>query len=481
VLPNKAAKLSGFCDFRANGLINGDTIAAIATPLGTGGISIVKVSGPQAIDAVAQIFRARDPRRQLQRLGSQRIAYGHICDRDQETPIDEVLVSVLRGPRSYTGEDVVEVNCHGGVMVTGAVMDLLQALGVRCAEPGEFTRRAFLNGRIDLTQAEATIDIIEAKTRRAALMGSRLLNCGLGEHIARLRDEVKLLRTRIEAAIDFCEEDDTAITPEAVRNTIRRNIIPDVQQLLDGYREGRLLRHGIQVVLAGKPNVGKSSLMNCLLRQNRVIVTEYPGTTRDIVAEGLDIGGFPVMLRDTAGLGRPGDPVERLGQQKTREAIEDADLVLLMIDASQSTDDADRDILASIGERPYLLVQNKIDLVKGEGDRPRVDLPSGIGCVAISALYGHGVEHLKEHIVRFAGMDDGAASYPLQPNQRQKALLSKARRVLNYTAEPTRIGDALELVAVDLKDCERYLGRILGIDIDPDVLDDIFNRFCIGK
>lgn len=462
-------------------MINGDTIAAIATPFGTGGISIVKVSGPDAISAVAQIFRARHPGRQLDRLASQRIAYGHIRDPLQEVPIDEVLVSVLRSPRSYTGEDVVEVNCHGGVMVTGAVMDLLLARGVRCAEPGEFTRRAFLNGRIDLTQAEGTIDLIEAKTRRAALMGSRMLNWGIGERIARLREEVTHLRARIEAAIDFCEEDDTDTTPGAVRDAIRRDILPDVQQLLDGCREGRLLRHGIKVILAGKPNVGKSSLMNRLLRKNRVIVTEYPGTTRDIVEEGLEMAGFPVMLSDTAGLRRPGDPVERLGQQKTQEAIAAADLVLLMVDASQRTDDEDREILAAIGDRPYLLVRNKIDLV-GEGDdRTRIEMPPGIGQVALSALHGDGVEGLKEHIIRFARRGHNDESHALQPNQRHKALLSEASHLLNSIAESGDGGDGLELIAVDLKDCERYFGQILGIDLEPDVLDAIFNRFCIGK
>ena len=459
----------------------GDTIAAIATPLGTGGISIVKISGPEAVVAAATVFRARNPRRRLSELPSQRMVYGYIYDPGRDGVIDEVLVSILKGPHSYTGEDVVEINCHGGTMVSASVMDLLLARGVRLAEPGEFTRRAFLNGRIDLTQAEGTIDLIEAKTRRAARLGSRMLRHGVGEAVAGLRDRTLEIRSRIEAAIDFCEEEEIGESPDRIRDMLRRDLIPVVEKLLKGHAEGHFLRHGMRIALAGKPNVGKSSLMNALLRRNRVIVTEHPGTTRDTIEEGVALDGLPVLLSDTAGLRKAGDPVERIGQQMAKEAIAAADLVLMIIDASRPIDAVDYDILGHIGDRPYVLVRNKIDLVPEASERSGGGIPHQDGCVDISALYDEGIETLKQHLIRFAGVEGTAESDGCPPNQRQKALLGKALSALEAAVDPEVGSVALELMAVDLKDCERYFNQILGVDVEADVLDSIFSRFCIGK
>ena len=459
----------------------GDTIAAVATPLGTGGISIIKISGPEALGAAMALFRPHNPRRRLDERPSQSMVYGHVVDPERGRLVDEVLVSILRGPHSYTGQDVVEINCHGGTVVTQTVLELLLARGVRLAEAGEFTRRAFLNGRIDLTQAEGTLDLIEAKTQRAARMGSRMLHHGVGERVGRLRDRVLEIRARIEAAIDFGEEDDTRLAPRSLRELIRTEMIPVVEKLLEGYAEGRLLRHGMRVALAGKPNVGKSSLMNVLLRRNRAIVTEYPGTTRDTLEEGLVINGLPILLNDTAGLGVTQDPVEEMGQTRAKEVIADADLVLMIIDASRPTDSMEDDILALIADRPYILVRNKVDLVPEVGKRSGRGLPHPNGRLDISARYEHGIEALKHRIIELAGVEGCTESDGCMPNQRQKILLTEALCLLKSAGDPEEGGSALELMAVDLKDCERYFNQILGVDVNADVLDTIFSRFCIGK
>lgn len=458
----------------------GDTIAAVATPVGTGGIAIVKISGAEAVDTAMALFRPRTPGRRLDEQASQSMLYGHLVDPERERVVDEVLVSILRGPHSYTGEDVVEINCHGGMVVTETILELVLARGARLAEPGEFTRRAFLNGRIDLTQAEGILDLIEAKTQRAARLGSRMLEHGVGEIVRRLKERTMDIRSRIEAAIDFGEEDGTAFSPGRVHAMLRAEVMPAVEKLLEGHAEGRLLRHGMRVALAGKPNVGKSSLMNLLLRRNRAIVTEYPGTTRDTIEEGVAIDGLPILLNDTAGLREAEDPVEQIGQKRAKEAIAAADFVLMIIDASRPIDTSDNDILALIEDRPYLLVRNKVDLVPEESRRSGAELPHPYGRVDISALYEQGLEALKQRIVGFAGVDGAGESDGCMPNQRQKQLLTKAYSALQSAVAPEGGGGALELMAVDLKDCEGYFNQILG-DVAVDVLDTIFGRFCIGK
>ena len=461
--------------------MNRETIAAIATPLGTGGISIVKISGPEAVAAVVPLFRPRNPQRKLQHLPTQTMIYGHIHDPDNGLLIDEVLLTILREPRSYTGEDIVEINCHGGRQVTTAILDLLLQSGMRLAEPGEFTRRAFLNGRIDLTQVEGTIDLIHARTRRAARLGSQMMAHGLGVEIRRLADIVIELRALIEAAIDFGDDIEGSAPDMSLRDRITSELRLPVENLLRHYHDGRLLREGLRVVLAGKPNVGKSSLMNQLLNHERAIVTDVPGTTRDTIEESIQINGIPIRICDTAGLRSSDDPLERMGQQRAQMAIDTADLILLMIDGSQPLDDNDRHLLGRLAHRSYAVVRNKIDLVSDADMLTVLDQTPIGGYLDISALDGTGMHRLKKRLLEAAGVDERAEAEACLPNTRQRELLKRALAVLTSAVEPVMGSESLDTMAMDLQDCQRYFNQILGTDVAQDVLDDIFTRFCIGK
>jgi len=461
--------------------MNTDTIAAIATPLGTGGISIVKISGPKAVESVIPIFWPRNPKRALDQLASQTMVYGHIHDLHNGDLIDEVLLTILRAPRSFTGEDIVEINCHGGPQVTTAILDILVKSGLRLAEPGEFTRRAFLNGRMNLTQVEGTIDLIHARTRRAARLGSQLIANGLGVEIRRLRQTVIEIRSLIEASIDFDDEIEINLPLDSIRDQIRDQLIPALQELVSKYQSGRIIREGLRVVLAGKPNVGKSSLMNQLLNQERVIVSEVPGTTRDTIEEGLEIDGIPILICDTAGLSDSNDPIERLGQKRSLEAIEKADLILFMIDGSQPLDDSDYGLVEFLGERFHLVLRNKIDLLQDEDPLTCLKRTPTEGYLDISALNGQGLDGLKKRLLSAAGVDERADAEACLPNLRQKILLNMALSVLSGVLDKSETTVDFETLAIDLKDCERYFNQILGDDVEQDVLDEIFNRFCIGK
>lgn len=461
--------------------MNNDTIAAIATPHGTGGISIIKISGSEALSAVVPLFRPRNPNRSLMHLKSQTMIFGHICDPMGGDEIDEVLVSVLRGPHSFTGEDVVEVNCHGGVQVSHTILELLLKGGLRLADPGEFTRRAFLNGRIDLTQVEGTIDLIHARTNRAARLGSRMMADGLGEQIRQMLTVVVESRALIEAAIDFGEEEGTEVSTDTLLERLHVGVRVPVRSLIEAYAGGKQIRHGLHVVLAGKPNVGKSSLMNRLLRKDRVIVTEVPGTTRDTIEEYFEIDGIPIVLTDTAGVRNSMDPIEKVGQERTLQAIDTADLILLMIDASRPIDESDLDLLQKLGNRSYLVLRNKIDLVPEADKRSRLASDPAGGYVDISALQGMGLADLKRHLFDAAGLELAGESDSCLPNLRQKDLLVKVEDALAKIFHFQPGFASLETMSIDLKDCERYLNQVLGIDVEQDVLDDIFRRFCIGK
>lgn len=462
-------------------MTHSDTIAAIATPLGIGGISIIKISGPEAVASVVPLFQPKNSQRALHQLASQTMIYGHIHDDDNGDLIDEVLLSILRSPRSFTGEDVVEINCHGGIQVTMAVLEMLLKRGVRLAEPGEFTRRAFMNGRIDLTQVEGTIDLIHARTKRAARLGSQMIASGIGAEIQRLLDIVIETRAMAEATIDFCDDMETELPTESLKMKIIEEVIPALEKLVANYQGGRLLREGLRVVLAGKPNVGKSSLMNQLLDQDRVLVTDVPGTTRDTVEEGIEIEGIPIRICDTAGLARSKDPIERLGQQRTMGAIENADIILFMIDASQPLDESDCYLEKMLEQRDPLVLRNKIDLVADTIQPTTLDKTPAQGYLDISALYGKGMKALKKRLLAAAGVDQSAEANAFLPNLRQKTLLFNALAVLSEALEHTPVLDNIDTLAMDLAECERLFNQVLGNDVEQDVLDTIFERFCIGK
>lgn len=458
-----------------------ETIAAISTPLGEGGIGIVRISGERSLDILAKVFRGKT--RDWRSVPSHTIHYGHVVDEKTGMVVDEVLVSVMRAPRTFTAEDVVEINCHGGIVPLRKTLELVLAAGARLADPGEFTKRAFLNGRIDLTQAEAVIDVIRARTDAGLTVALNQLAGGLSGTIKKLREKLLTLLAFIEAGVDFPEDDVQQLTLGEISERVME-VKQEVARLLSGAAAGRVYREGIRMVIAGRPNVGKSSLLNALLRENRAIVTDVPGTTRDVIEEVINLKGIPVRIVDTAGIRDTTDVVERLGVEKTREWLAQADLVLLVLDAASGITGADREILELIGhERRVILLINKIDVENPRIDREQVRQWAGERpCLEISAKEELGLDELADAV---AGMVlEGkvvAADQSLVTRVRHQEALQRADCHLGQAVEGALQGFAPDLLSIDIKAAWESLGEITGETVREDVLDRIFAEFCIGK
>jgi tRNA modification GTPase len=471
-----------------------DTITAIATSAGRGGIGIVRISGERAIPIASAIFEpvgadrisegfGEVDRSDLSGLTSHRLHLGHVIDRRNDRIIDEVLLSLMKAPASYTREDVVEINTHGGPLAMQSILKLVIAQGARLAEPGEFTRRAFLNGRIDLTQAEAVADLINARSERALRAAAAQLDGRLQEKIEAVRQAVIGLLTQLEAGIDFPEDVEELPGPASLVRSVRRHILEPVQRLIRHYDEAHVLREGLQIAVVGKPNVGKSSLLNQMVQKDRAIVTDIPGTTRDVVTESLNLQGVPVTLSDTAGVQRSRNPVEMIGIKKTIEQAERSDLVLFLVEAHQPPDEADRSLFDQIRYRPHLVVFNKVDLVNGK------PLDSAVTAgmkqsphLAISALTGEGIDELKKAILEFSGGETPVDLNPVViPNLRHKKLLDDALAAAEALCGDLEIDAAPELLAVHAGEILRLSEEMLGISVKADILDQVFDRFCIGK
>jgi tRNA modification GTPase len=454
-----------------------DTIAAISTPIGEAGIGIVRLSGPAAEPIVRRLFRPHHPCPVWQ---SHRLYLGHIIDPAGEI-IDEVLVSIMRAPHTYTREDVVEINCHSGYGVLRRILELALAAGARLARPGEFTLRAFLSGRIDLTQAEAVLEVISARTATHVQVAADHLHGGLGRRLSQVRQDLLDLLARVEAALDFPEEAGE-LSPSSLREALEARV-RSIEDLADTYEAGRLLREGLLVVIAGRPNVGKSSLLNRLLDMERAIVTEIPGTTRDLVEESITLGGVLVRLSDTAGLGPARDRVEELGIGRTRERLEQADLVLYLMEAGAPPAPEDAAALADLTGRRGLLVFNKIDLAPTWSDEDLTGLTSWPR-LTISALTGQGIEALKAAItaqvlaggLKVQGQMITQARHHRHLRQCLLAL-GQARELLATEAQEP----LWELVALELAGAVRELGEITGEEVGEAILDRIFAQFCLGK
>jgi tRNA modification GTPase len=467
--------------------MNEPTIAALATPAGTGGISIIKISGPQAVAIASILFRSGpgEPAAAASETGfqSHHLHYGHIVDPANGDPVDEVLLAVMKAPRTYTREDVVEINSHGSPAAVQAILELVLRNGARLAEPGEFTRRAFLNGRIDLTQAEAVCDLINARSARALEISAAQMKGALAEEILSIRGSCVGLLARIEAELDFPEDMDEMLDPEALRQDLHARVIEPVQRLTRLYTDGRAIREGLNVALVGRANVGKSSLMNRMLGRDRSIVTPFPGTTRDAVEDVLVINGVAVSLWDTAGLQEPGNPIEAIGIEKTLERTEQADLILFVMEANRPLGDHDFRIFDRVRSKALVLVFNKIDLA-AEGSVESM-LPPGwppFPRVATSALTGLGLEELRAMIARSAWSEnalDGAGK--IMPNLRQKKIIERCADAAAAAIGCLDSGGGPELVAIHLKEGVDLLDEILGSRVKTDILDSIFSRFCIGK
>lgn len=471
--------------------IQSDTISAVATAPGIGGIGIIRLSGPNAVSIAQGLFRSRDfqsspppedPSKSIDcPFRNQRLHYGYIVDPGSQQVVDEVLVACMRAPRSYTREDVIEIQSHAGSAVLHAILSLVIQSGARLADPGEFTRRAFLNGRIDLTQAEAVADIIEAKTDLAMNLASRQLAGGMKSRVETVRSLLENTTAHLEAAIEFPEEVEDAGNFRASYNRDATEILHMIEDLIRAHQENHLYRDGIQVSVVGRPNVGKSSLLNALVQRERAIVTALPGTTRDVVTDGFQVAGIPFEIADTAGMRKSDDPIEKIGIQKTEESIAKAQLILFVVDASDDDYREDEKIYAQIRGKHVLLVMNKSDLVEGIAPLPGWIEP-GLPSVVISAKYERNIDLLKQRMVAVVvGERTVDVTHTIVPNLRQKTALEQVHKDVSNALEAGRRGESEEFIVFHLQSALDGLGTITGDIYTEDLLDIIFNRFCIGK
>jgi tRNA modification GTPase len=467
-----------------------DTIVAVSTAIGAGAIGIVRMSGPEALSIAESVFRPGHGA--AARLGdSHRLLYGHIADPRDGEDVDEVLLAVMRAPHSYTREDIVEVHCHGGVAAQRAVLRLLMHSGARLAEPGEFTKRAFLNGRIDLAQAESVAAIVAARSSGALRASLRQLEGGLSERLRAVRSTLVGLLAQIEATVDFSDEDVDPLDWDRLDEGLLA-AQADLNRLLRTAFVGRALEHGVRTAIVGRPNVGKSSLLNALLMRERAIVSDIPGTTRDTVEELMEIGGIPIHLVDTAGIRAGGDHVERLGVERSVRAMEQADLVLAVIDVSRRWDEADRALVQGLDRTRTIVVCNKVDLAEDCGramaaltaflDEGATEGPAGPHVCAVSALTGEGLDDLRGLIQQVISGGEGLhLEEPVLASERQRGLVSEAQARTEAALLGTSRGSDEELVCEDIREAIQALGRITGEDLTQDLLDEIFSRFCLGK
>jgi len=452
-----------------------DTIAAISTPIGEGGVGIVRISGENAFEVAKKFFRPARSKDWLKE--GFRLHYGHVVEKESGRVVDEVLLAVMKAPHTYTRENVVEINCHGGAVPLRETLRLVLAAGARLAEPGEFTKRAFLNGRIDLTQAESVIDIIRAKTEASLRVALAQLDGRLSARIGEIQHRVLGLLAGLEAAIDFPEDGVEDQGREDLLSSAAE-LVRELNRIIDSAGAGRIYREGISTVIAGRPNVGKSSLLNALLGRERAIVTHVPGTTRDVIEETINIRGIPLVLVDTAGLRETEDLVERIGVEKSREFLAGADLILFLVEASEGITGADREILKDLDRQKTILVINKIDL----GDQIKLQEAGELSSVEISALTGEGMESLEEKILEV--VTGGSFSPPeavLVSRARHEDAMRRARDQLEEFKSSLHQGVSADLLSVDVRGAWEALGEITGSTVAEDLLDRIFTDFCIGK
>lgn len=455
-----------------------DTIAAIATPPGIGGVGIIRVSGKNSFSIVNSIFKSTSTM-PLQNRPNRTIQYGHIMD--EHVIIDEVLLLLMQGPHSYTAEDIVEIQCHGGLVPVKKILHLLLNKGIRLAEPGEFTRRAFLNGRIDLTQAEAIIDIIEAKTEDSLQLAMQQLDGTVGKYVEELRSLLITLIAQLEVTIDYPEEDIEDMTASQVGEALAP-IIKKMDDLLSTANSGRLIRDGIKTVIIGLPNAGKSSLMNALLRENRAIVTDIPGTTRDSIEEYMNIDGISVRLIDTAGIRETTDKVEKIGVERAKEHLHNADLILCVIDGSSALSQEEKDLLCLSASKKTVVFINKSDMEIKVAAEDISNIGSFMGIESISAVHGEGtlvftkyIQHLVHHGIIHKDYRETLG------NIRHIRLMEEAKMQLLQAREGIQNNLPIEFIATDIRNAWTLLGDITGANLREDMVTELFSRFCLGK
>ena len=465
-----------------------ETIAAIATPPGPGGIGIIRISGPLAPHILKKLFLPRH-KTKLQDYESHRMYYGWIIDPENGSPVDEVLAVFMRAPNTYTRENVVEIQCHGSYLVLQEILSIITTSGARLAQPGEFTKRAFLSGRLDLTQAEAVVDLIEAKTDEARSMAVGQLQGRLYEKVSTIQEKLLAMRAIIEVAIDFPEDETDILDHVVLKQQLKDEVEGPLLELIARADEGKIFREGISAVILGRPNVGKSSLLNTLLEEDRALVTPVPGTTRDTIEEFVNIKGMPVRIVDTAGIRHTSETVEEMGIQRARAKLADAELVLFMLDATEPLVEEDRALYNSVKQnskkQKVLLVLNKIDLAPAASPEQYSTALGNEPLVSVSAKEHTGILELKDMVFSLItgsrkgpGWDPGAA---VVPNVRHKGALKKGLEACRRVEKGLEADVSPDLLTIDLQSALVHLGDIVGETTTEDVLDMIFEQFCIGK
>ena len=455
-----------------------DTIAAIATAPGEGGIGIIRISGPKSLEVAEEIFFSMSGKK-ISEYPARTLIFGNIKDGDKK--IDEVLVAYMKGPNSYTAEDVIEINCHGGFISVKRILELVLSKDVRLAEAGEFTKRAFLNGRIDLSQAEAVIDVINAKTDKAHEVAENQLDGSLSNRIREFRDKVTELLAQVEVAIDYPEEDIEFIAYTTLEEKTRE-LNKDIKKLYETSESGKIFREGLKTVIVGKPNVGKSSLLNSILGENRAIVTDIPGTTRDVIEEFVNIKGIPLKIVDTAGIRETDDVVEKIGVEKSMASFDTADLIIMVVDSSSELSEEDREILEKVQGKETILLLNKTDLPQVIDEEEVKKYVNEENIIKISALHNEGIEDVHDRIEAMVYKGDiKSSSNVIITNSRHKDALYRAMKSAEDAMRAIEDRMPLDFVEVDLKNIWDYLGYINGDTVSEDLLDNIFNNFCIGK
>jgi tRNA modification GTPase len=456
-----------------------ETIAAISTPFGESGIGIVRMSGSLAEPIAKKIFK---PKRDQSYFISHHFHYGEIIDKKSGNPVDEVLIVLMKSPKTYTREDIVEIHCHGGYFILQKILELLLKEGARMAQPGEFTKRAFLNGRIDLTQAEAVIDLIRAKTQTSLEIANQQLRGWVYREMTELKGRLIEHLALIEAHIDFPEEEIEPIALDEMKQDLI-GIIQTLEEWISSYEEGKIFREGISCAIIGKTNVGKSSLLNVLLKEERAIVTPIPGTTRDVIEEVLNIHGIPVRLMDTAGLRKPADSIEQEGVRRAKERVADSDFVLLMLDGSRALDEDDKEIVKEIHGKKKVVAINKNDLpLKISLEDVKRLFPED-PIISISALKNKGIDDLKQAIYTSLVHRNVRATpeHLIVANIRHKTALAQARNNLFNAMKGLEEGISLEFIAFEIRSALEALGELVGETAPEEVLNRIFEQFCIGK
>lgn len=458
-----------------------DTIAAISTPMGEGAIAIVRLSGQEALSIADKIFKSPKAKK-LSQAQSHTIHYGHLIDPETENIIEEVMISIMKGPKTFTREDVVEINCHGGLVSVKKVLNLVLANGARLAEPGEFTKRAFLNGRIDLSQAEAVMDLIRAKTDRAMNVALNQMGGRLSKLIGNLRQEILEILAHVEVNIDYPEYDDVEEMTHHMLIEKATYVKKQLEHLLQTAEQGKILREGLSTVIVGRPNVGKSSLLNSFVQENKAIVTEIPGTTRDVIEEYVNVRGVPLRLLDTAGIRETEDFVERIGVEKSRAVLKEADLILLVLNYSEELSQEDEKLFEAIKGMDSIVIVNKTDLPQNIDMNLVKELAGDAPIITTSILEDRGIDELEEAIstLFFEGeLEAGDLTYV--SNTRHITLITQALRTIEDAISAIENGVPIDLVQIDLTRSWELLGEIIGDAVHESLIDQLFSQFCLGK